>query len=99
MRTAIMQKCGCADHPFRDLVKRYPARVLCSGKTSAFQADDTGSIPVTRFSERKVRCHLFGEQQHQAAAGEFHGCSFAQWQLRGQVLAGGESRVDDPSPG
>ena len=24
-------------------------RVLCNGKTSAFQADDTGSIPVTRF--------------------------------------------------
>ena len=23
-------------------------RVLCNGKTSAFQADDTGSIPVTR---------------------------------------------------
>ena len=26
-----------------------PVRVLCNGKTSAFQADDTGSIPVTRF--------------------------------------------------
>jgi hypothetical protein len=25
-----------------------PLRVLCNGKTSAFQADDTGSIPVTR---------------------------------------------------
>ena len=27
---------------------RKPLRVLCNGKTSAFQADDTGSIPVTR---------------------------------------------------
>jgi hypothetical protein len=25
-----------------------PARVLCNGKTLAFQAKDTGSIPVTR---------------------------------------------------
>jgi hypothetical protein len=24
------------------------ARALCNGKTSAFQADDTGSIPVAR---------------------------------------------------
>ena len=81
MRTAIMQKCRCVDHPFRDLVKRYSARVLCSGKTSAFQADDTGSIPVTRFSKRQVCRHFVGEQQHQAAAGQFEDCSFAAWQI------------------
>ena len=28
-------------------------RVLCNGKTSAFQADDTGSIPVTRSAHRR----------------------------------------------
>ncbi len=26
-----------------------PLRALCSGKTSAFQADDAGSIPAARF--------------------------------------------------
>jgi hypothetical protein len=30
------------------------ARVLCSGKTLAFQANDRGSIPLTRFFNKIV---------------------------------------------
>ena len=40
-------------------------RVLCNGKTSAFQADDTGSIPVTRL-QLQSGGHLAGQQNHQA---------------------------------
>ena len=42
-----------------------PVRVLCNGKTSAFQADDTGSIPVTRL-QLQSGGHLAGQQNHQA---------------------------------
>ena len=68
-----MQKCRCTDHPIPGSGECHPARVLCSGKTSAFQADDTGSIPVTRFSEFQIRRLVFREQKHQAAACELQG--------------------------
>ena len=70
MRTAIMQKCQCDDYPIQGSGERHPARVLCSGKTSAFQADDTGSIPVTRFLQFQHLRFVLGEHQHKAAACE-----------------------------
>tara|TARA_B100000073_G_C23560913_1_gene504076 strand:+ start:93 stop:293 length:201 start_codon:yes stop_codon:yes gene_type:complete len=30
------------------------SRVLCNGKTSAFQADDRGSIPLTRSKKNRL---------------------------------------------
>ena len=32
-------------------------RVLCNGKTSAFQADDRGSIPLTRSKKSSLSLH------------------------------------------
>ena len=62
-----MQKCSRADQPFPGCCWLWLVRVLCSGKTSAFQADDTGSIPVTRSSEFQIFRHLSGQQQNKAA--------------------------------
>ena len=40
-------------------------RALCNGKTSAFQADDAGSIPATRSNEQRVwRAHIAQSVEH-----------------------------------
>ena len=46
-RIAIMNACLRHHQPLGQWFV-CTTRVLCNGKTSAFQADDTGSIPVTR---------------------------------------------------
>ena len=39
-------------------------RVLCSGKTSAFQADDAGSIPATRSKQGSGFAHIAQSVEH-----------------------------------
>ena len=46
-------------------------RVLCNGKTLAFQANDTGSIPVTRSNNSLVLARL---SQHDITIGVIISC-------------------------
>ena len=39
-------------------------RVLCNGKTSAFQADDAGSIPATRSNKGSSFAHIAQSVEH-----------------------------------
>ena len=43
---------------FLSIIVRVAKRALCNGKTSAFQADDAGSIPAARSIIGEVYAHI-----------------------------------------
>ena len=49
---------------FLSIIVRVAKRALCNGKTSAFQADDAGSIPAARSIKGEVYAHIAQSVEH-----------------------------------
>ena len=49
---------------FLSIIVRVAKRALCNGKTSAFQADDAGSIPAARSIIGEVYAHIAQSVEH-----------------------------------